>query len=80
METYMLQFAIGSDTDDIFSEHPGQEFCYILDGQLDFMLDGKPYILRKGDSMYFNSTVGHKAKNNGGSPAKMLWIITPPNI
>jgi transcriptional regulator with XRE-family HTH domain len=80
METYLVEFIRNSDSEDIFTEHPGQEFCYILKGKVRFLLDEKEYQLSKGDSLYFNSSVAHTAKNDSKSTSLMLWIITPPNI
>lgn len=80
METYLVQFSRNSDTNDIFTEHPGQEFCYILKGKVKFTLDEKEYQLSEGDSLYFNSNIPHSARNDSKSNAVMLWIITPPNI
>lgn len=80
METYLVEFIKNSDTKDIFIEHPGQEFCYILKGKVSFMLDEKEYELSEGDSLYFNSSIPHSAKSWSKSNTMMLWIITPPNI
>jgi quercetin dioxygenase-like cupin family protein len=60
--------------------HPGQEFIYVLEGKLIITLDNTQYILEKGDNFYFNSTIPHTLKNIHSSSAKVLWIITPPNI
>jgi len=80
METYLLEFTGNSDSRDIFTEHPGQEFCYILKGRIRFTLDDKEYQLEEGDSLYFNSTIPHRAVNNSKKNANMLWIVTPPNV
>lgn len=80
METYLVEFIKNSDTHDIFTEHPGQEFCYILKGKVNFVLDEKEYELSEGDSLYFNSNIPHSARSWSKSIAMMLWIITPPNI
>jgi transcriptional regulator with XRE-family HTH domain len=80
METYLVEFIKNSDTQAIFTEHPGQEFCYILKGKVSFILDEKEYELSEGDSLYFNSNIPHFAKGWSKSNAIMLWIITPPNI
>jgi transcriptional regulator with XRE-family HTH domain len=80
METYLVEFAKDSDTNDIFTEHPGQEFCYILKGKVKFILDSKEYQLKEGDSLYFNSSIPHFATNVSKSNSLMLWMVTPPNI
>lgn len=80
METYLIEFAPGSDSEGIMTNHPGQEFCYIVEGKLAIVLDDKPYILEVGDSFYFNSNNAHNAQNIINGTTKVVWIVTPPNI
>lgn len=80
MEPYLLIFDINSDSSDIMSEHPGQEFIYILEGKLMMSMGENKFILEKNDSFYFNSSITHSIMNFGNSQARILWIITPPNI
>ena len=40
--------------------HPGEEFSYVLEGELDFHSElYAPVRLRAGDSIYFDSEMGH---------------------
>ena len=80
MEPYMLKFIDNSDSSEIMSEHPGQEFIYILEGKLLMTLENNQYVLEKGDNFYYNSNIRHHIKNIGNTSATILWIITPPNI
>ena len=80
METYMVEFGPDSDSDGLMTSHPGQEFCYVIKGRLEIHLDGKLYILEKGDSFYFNSNIEHKIINNKNGTTRIIWVVTPPNI
>ena len=80
MEPYIIKFIENSDSSDIMHTHPGQEFIHVLEGKLMITLDNSQYILEKGDNFYFNSTIAHALKNISNSSAKVLWVITPPNI
>jgi uncharacterized cupin superfamily protein len=62
METYSIVFIEGSDTNEIMTIHPGQEFCHVIEGSIEFLLDEKKYRLNQGDSFYFNASVTHSAK------------------
>ena len=43
-----------------FSQHPGEEFLYVLEGTMDLYTDiYKPVRLEKGDSIYFDSRTPH---------------------
>jgi len=58
--------------------HPGEEFIYVLAGQLTFWLEERErYVLRAGDSLYFRSTQLHRWWNDASEPATVLWINVP---
>lgn len=58
--------------------HPGEEFIYVLSGQLTFWLEEQDqYDLREGDSLYFRSTQLHRWWNDSRTPATVLWINVP---
>jgi transcriptional regulator with XRE-family HTH domain len=80
METYLVEFVSGSDSKDIMTSHPGQEFCYVIEGKLEMVLEGKPYLLEMDDSFYFNSNIFHTAKNKYNGTTRVIWVVTPPNI
>ena len=80
MEPYIMKFIENSDSSEIMQIHPGQEFIYILEGKLMISLDNTQYILDKGDNFYFNSNTAHSIKNIHPASARILWIVTPPNI
>ena len=80
MEPYIIKFVENSDSSDIMQSHPGQEFIHVLEGKMMITLDNSQYILEKGDNIYFNSNISHALKNIHTSSAKVLWVITPPNI
>ena len=60
------------------SSHPGEEFIYVIAGQLAFWIDeNEQYHLQTGDSLYFLSTQLHRWRNEGDTPTTVLWINVP---
>jgi quercetin dioxygenase-like cupin family protein len=55
--------------------HPGQEFNYVISGQLKILLDGKELLLNEGDSLYFDAGIKHAMRAGGKKPAKFLAIV-----
>ncbi len=55
--------------------HEGQEFNYILEGIVSVILRDKEYILKAGDSIYFDPSIPHGQKAVGGSCARFLTVI-----
>ena len=50
------------------------EYKYIIKGSVQYLIDGKKYILDQGDSLFFDGRLGHTLSNAGKSEAKMLVV------
>lgn len=55
--------------------HNGQEFNYVLEGQLILVFDDKELLLEAGDCVYFNPTHPHGQKCAGGEKTVFLTVI-----
>ncbi len=61
--------------------HQGEEFIHMISGTLEMWLDELHcYVLQAGDSLWFDSTQGHRWFNPGDTEAALLWINTPPTF
>lgn len=60
--------------------HEGQEFGYVLEGEITLCIDKKLYKLKKGETFYFEAVKNHYIKNDKNKPCKILWISSPPNF
>jgi transcriptional regulator with XRE-family HTH domain len=72
MEPFIISPAL--DKEATF-QHDGEEFMYVLDGVHEFTYDEKKYILKRGDSIYFDSRIPHSGRSLGDKKAKILTII-----
>jgi quercetin dioxygenase-like cupin family protein len=53
--------------------HPGEEIIYVLEGSLEYLLEGKPPVtLKAGDVFFVPAGTIHAARNVGGSTAAEL--------
>jgi quercetin dioxygenase-like cupin family protein len=53
--------------------HPGEEIVYVLEGQMQYQLEGKPPVtLKAGDVLFIPTGVAHTAKNVGADNAAEL--------
>jgi quercetin dioxygenase-like cupin family protein len=53
--------------------HPGEEIVYVLEGQMQYQLEGKPPVtLKAGDVLFIPAGVPHTAKNVGTDNAAEL--------
>ena len=61
-------------------QHSGEEFGFVLEGSLCLRVDNTSYLLEVGDSFVFCSELTHSFANNGDTPARVLWLNTPPAL
>lgn len=64
--------------DGILFDHEGEELFYVLEGKIQFLYGDKKYMLKKGDSVYFDSSIPHRGEGAGGMTAKALVVVFTP--
>ncbi len=57
------------------SSHDGQEFIFVLEGEMRAQVENQVEILRAGDAVYYDSQSPHLVKCAGGKPAKILAVL-----
>lgn len=55
--------------------HDGQEFNYVLEGEIEILIGKKITVLHPGDSVMFDSTMPHALRAIGNKDAKIIAII-----
>lgn len=60
--------------------HAGEEIGYVLEGEIELVIDGKRHRAKAGDSFHFRSELPHSYRNVGSKPARVLWVSTPPTF
>jgi DNA-binding transcriptional MerR regulator len=80
MEPHLFRIKPGGGSGESYA-HEGEEFLHVLRGQFEIWLNSREhYRLKRGDSLYFESSTPHRWKNPGRSEAWLLWINTPPTF
>jgi transcriptional regulator with XRE-family HTH domain len=69
-----------TESDEDWYQHEGEEFGFILEGRYEVTVEGRTYILEKGDSIYFPSRLPHRMRCIGERTATTIWVITPPSF
>jgi len=75
MEPFHVTFEVKKKEDLIFFNHKGEEFIYVLDGQLEFNYEDETYALGPGDSLYFDASLPHAFRAVGKKPALAIDVI-----
>ncbi len=85
MHPYYVQF-VGAEQQPVLHQHHGQEFLYVLDGELEYTTgaDGREVqLLHPGDSVFLDSSVPHSVRGHSRNPfatatAEVLSIFWSP--
>ena len=77
MEPILITIKPGGKSD--YDEpHPGEEFGYVLEGEIVLKIGNKHYKVKKGESFYYPASKSHQIENNSNKVALVLWVSTPP--
>ncbi len=80
MEPHLFRVKPGGGSGESYS-HEGEEFLHVLRGEFEIWLnETEHYRLKRGDSLYFESSTPHRWGNPGRGEAWVLWINTPPTF
>jgi quercetin dioxygenase-like cupin family protein/DNA-binding XRE family transcriptional regulator len=77
MEPLLITFVPG-ETDIRPIAHDGQEFVYVLEGQVELLHDGERCTLNPGDSVYLDSNRPHLFRAVGEKPSRAVGVVWSP--
>ena len=78
MEPFIVDIEPSEQSDYMLSSHEGEEFIYVLDGQVEINYGKDVYLLNPGDSIYMDSIVSHNVHAANKQTAKILAVIYAP--
>jgi transcriptional regulator with XRE-family HTH domain len=78
MEPFIVDIVPSVVTDFSQSSHEGEEFIYVLAGNVEISYGKNTYQLNEGDSIYYDSLVNHHVHTADNNPAKILAVVYAP--
>ena len=75
MQPFFVEFDLELGESVPMVDHPGEEFLYLLEGELEFRTPGEVRHLVAGDSLYFKSTTPHAFSGVGRNRPKAIVVI-----
>ncbi len=79
MEPIILHLPAGGKADTRLPLE-GEEFGYVLEGNVSIVTPSGALSLEKGDSFSINGQLEHTIVNNSSEPCQILWVTTPSNF
>jgi quercetin dioxygenase-like cupin family protein/DNA-binding XRE family transcriptional regulator len=78
MEPFIVDIQPGRESDYRLSSHEGEEFVYVLEGEIEINYGKEVYHLSKGDSIYYDSIIAHNVHAGSDNAAKILAVVYTP--
>jgi len=79
MEPFLIDIYPSSAKQVHLSAHEGEEFIFVLAGEVEISYGKETFLLNDGDSIYYDSIVSHNVHCKGNVPAKILAVVYAPN-
>ena len=79
MEPFLVEFDSEIEEKLIPLSHEGEEFCFCLEGEIEFITDDKRIILQSGDALYYYSDIPHVLRGIGPGKPKGIFVLLPRN-
>lgn len=76
IEPFIIEVDIEDENAEL-SSHEGEEFIYVLDGEIEVIYGKDKYLVGKGDSIFYDSVVPHHLHSKGDT-AKILAVLYTP--
>ena len=77
MDPFIIDIFPTSQEEVKLSTHEGEEFIYVLEGEVEIIYGKETYELKKGDSIYYESIVAHHVHSHNTN-AKILAVVYTP--
>lgn len=79
LQPYVLSFLPGGGFGSDQLGHPGEEFAYVILGEVELLLGDEVHKLRQGDAIRFNTATPHAFRNASDTGvALVIGAATPP--
>lgn len=75
MEPFIIDIAASTAENYQLSQHEGEEFIYVLSGQVEICYGKDQFVLEEGDSIYYDSIVPHSVHSAGDSDSRILAVV-----
>jgi transcriptional regulator with XRE-family HTH domain len=76
LESILVRMPPGQARSEV-TTHAGEEFLYVIAGEVSLTLEGKTFVLHAGDSAHYESTVPHSWANTARVESVVVWVGTP---
>ena len=78
MEPFVIDINPEDNLEFKLSAHEGEEFIFVMNGEIEIEYGKEKYLLKEGDSIFYDSIVKHHVHGAPGKSAKILAVVYIP--
>ncbi len=78
MKAFAVTIDPHQDHEMVEYRHEGEEFIYVMDGELDLTVGENRHSLARGESLHFHSTIPHMLHNPGPEKTELIVVLYAP--
>jgi quercetin dioxygenase-like cupin family protein len=78
MEPFIIDIHPSPEESHKLSSHEGEEFIYVLSGEIEIFYGKETLKLNAGDSIYYDSIVPHDVHVAGEKDARIMAVVYAP--
>ncbi|MBQ8361507.1 MAG: helix-turn-helix transcriptional regulator [Bacteroidaceae bacterium] len=78
MEPFIIDIEATDENKYELSSHEGEEFVYVMEGAIEVCHGKNKYVIKTGDTIYYDSIVPHHLHGYQGEAAKILAVVYTP--
>jgi transcriptional regulator with XRE-family HTH domain len=75
LEPFLVTLKPGAGAGKPLMAHAGHELVYVLEGELEYEVAGRKYLLSEGDTLLFEAKLPHNWRNLGRDSVKFLLVF-----
>ena len=78
MDPFIITVEPSGETDHVLAANEGEEWLYGMEGCIEIQYGRDLYVLKPGESIYYDSIVPHQVRAHDGQKAKFLAVVYTP--
>ena len=78
LKAFRISIESNTEHQGVGYQHQGEEFVYVLSGQIEVDVGSHCNKLKQGESLLFNSNIRHKMRNPGDHTTELIVVIYTP--
>ncbi len=75
IESFIVKYPVIKKEPSILFDHPGEEFLFVLKGEIELIYGNERIRLKKGDAIHFDPSIPHRGQNIAKEESECLVVV-----